>query len=211
MADVVVYVKVSEDGNLPVYASAQAAGCDLHAAQDLVIRPGETMIVPLGMIIALPEGTEAQIRPRSGLSLRTELRLPNAPGTIDSDYRNELGVLLQNTFNPALLPSMIAARPGLLDTLNSHYRAVSLQNWLLENEPMSKRLENLTDDAWQTCLNTTLFLDELDNPFGTIYIKKGDRIAQMILCNHLRARFVEHPDPAKIGHDRGGGFGSTGF
>jgi dUTP pyrophosphatase len=211
MTEVEIYIKVNEGGNVPVYASPQAAGCDLFAAEDIVIRPGDTVIAPLGITIALPEGTEAQIRPRSGLSLRTELRLPNSPGTVDSDYRNPVGVLLENTFNPALLPDIIAMNPDLIDALNRHYRAVTLQNWLLEKEPMSKRLNTMSDDAWQPCLNTTLFLDELDNPYGTIYIKKGDRIAQMIISRHLRARFIEHPDPSTVGHDRGGGFGSTGI
>lgn len=211
MTEAEVYINISESGYTPLYASPQAAGCDLFASEDIVIRPGDTVIAPLGIVIALPEGTEAQIRPRSGLSLRTELRLPNSPGTIDSDYRHSVGVLLQNTFNPALLPDIIAMNPDLIDTLNRHYRAVTLQNWLLEKEPMSKRLSNLTDEAWQMCMSTTLFLDELDNPYGTIYIKKGDRIAQMVISRHLRARFIEHPDPASIGHNRGGGFGSTGI
>lgn len=211
MNEIEVYIKLEKGGQTPVYASPQAAGCDLYAAKDLVIRPGDTVIAPLGITIALPEGTEAQIRPRSGLSLRTELRLPNSPGTVDADYRNPVGVLLQNTFNPALLPDIIAKNPDLIDTLNRHYRAVTLQNWLLEKEPMSKRLSAVTDDAWEACLNTTIFLDELDNPYGTIYIKKGDRIAQMIISRHLRARFVEHSDPSSVGYDRGGGFGSTGI
>jgi dUTP pyrophosphatase len=83
---------------LPRRATPGAAGYDLCAAVDaaLVLRPGERALVPTGFAIALPEGYEAQVRPRSGLALRHGVVLPNAPGTIDSDYRGEVKVILQN-------------------------------------------------------------------------------------------------------------------
>jgi dUTP pyrophosphatase len=83
---------------LPRYETAQAAGCDLLAAIDaeLVIAPGARASVPTGIAIALPEGYEAQIRPRSGLALRHGVTVLNAPGTIDADYRGEIAVILIN-------------------------------------------------------------------------------------------------------------------
>jgi len=83
---------------LPSPATAGAAGCDLAAAVDapLELRPGERQRVPTGFAIAVPAGFEAQVRPRSGLALRRGLIVPNAPGTIDSDYRGELQVILMN-------------------------------------------------------------------------------------------------------------------
>ena len=83
---------------LPSYATAGAAGMDLIAAvQDPVtVRPGERALIPTGLTMALPPGYELQIRPRSGLALRHGITLPNAPGTIDEDYRGELGVILLN-------------------------------------------------------------------------------------------------------------------
>jgi len=83
---------------LPAYATAGAAGCDLRAAvsQAVSIRPGERALVPTGIAIAVPEGYEGQVRMRSGLALKNGLILPNAPGTIDSDYRGELCVLVAN-------------------------------------------------------------------------------------------------------------------
>ena len=83
---------------LPDYASADAAGADLLAAidEDLVIAPGERSLVPTGLTIALPAGFEGQVRPRSGLALRHGLTVLNTPGTIDADYRGEIGVLLFN-------------------------------------------------------------------------------------------------------------------
>lgn len=83
---------------LPAYATPQAAGADLRAAVDdaLVLKPGDRQLIPAGIKLALPPGFEAQVRSRSGLALRHGLYLPNAPGTIDSDYRGEVGVILQN-------------------------------------------------------------------------------------------------------------------
>jgi len=89
----------ARDLPLPTRATAGAAGFDLHAALEgeRVLGPGERCLVPTGFAIALPPGYDAQLRPRSGLALRHGLLLPNAPGTIDSDYRGELQVILMNT------------------------------------------------------------------------------------------------------------------
>ncbi len=83
---------------LPAYATAGAAGCDLRAALDspLVLAPGARDLVPTGIALAIPEGFEGQVRMRSGLALRHGLVLLNAPGTIDSDYRGEVKVILAN-------------------------------------------------------------------------------------------------------------------
>ena len=85
---------------LPAYATALAAGADLLAAvpeaAPILIPPGGRALVPTGLKIALPEGHEAQIRPRSGLALRHGITVLNAPGTIDADYRGEVGVVLHN-------------------------------------------------------------------------------------------------------------------
>lgn len=88
------------DVELPAYASPGDAGMDVRAAEDLTIAPGESVLVPTGLKFALPEGWEIQVRPRSGLSLKTPLRLPNAPGTIDSGFRDELHILMYNTSCP---------------------------------------------------------------------------------------------------------------
>ena len=83
---------------LPDFASAAAAGLDLPAAveQDLTIAPGARALVPTGFAIALPSGYEAQIRPRSGLALEHGVTVLNSPGTIDADYRGEIGVIVAN-------------------------------------------------------------------------------------------------------------------
>ncbi|MBM66734.1 MAG: dUTP diphosphatase [Myxococcales bacterium] len=83
---------------MPVYASGQAAGADLRAAvaETVTLAPGDRLLIPTGIHMALPPGFEGQVRSRSGLALHHGLYLPNAPGTIDSDYRGEIGVILQN-------------------------------------------------------------------------------------------------------------------
>lgn len=130
---------------LPRYLSAGAAGADVVAAVDapLTLGPGERAAVPTGLVLAIPEGYEVQVRPRSGLALRWGVTLPNAPGTIDSDYRGELKVLLGN----------------------------------LGNEPF--------------------------------VVRRGDRIAQLVVAPVVQAEFVEVADlpPSERG---AGGFGSTG-
>jgi dUTP pyrophosphatase len=81
---------------LPRYQTAGAAGMDLRADEPVDLAPGERRLVPTGIAVAIPPGWEGQVRPRSGLALKLGLGMPNAPGTIDSDYRGEVGVILVN-------------------------------------------------------------------------------------------------------------------
>lgn len=84
--------------SLPAYATALSAGMDIRAnlEQPITLQPLERCLVPTGLFIALPEGCEAQIRPRSGLALKYGISVLNSPGTIDADYRGEIGVVLVN-------------------------------------------------------------------------------------------------------------------
>ena len=135
-----------DDLPLPTYASQGAAGMDVRAAVSdaVVLEPGEIRRVPTGLALAVPHGYEVQVRPRSGLALRHGIGLINAPGTIDSDYRGEIGILMVN---------------------------------------------------WG------------QQPFT---IRRGDRIAQMVLSRVLRGELVEteHLDETERGP---GGFGHTGI
>ncbi len=103
MSDIPVPLKILPHGlglPLPHYASALAAGCDLVAAlaegAPVALAPGARALIPTGIALALPDGFEAQVRPRSGLALRHGITVLNAPGTIDADYRGEILVLLVN-------------------------------------------------------------------------------------------------------------------
>jgi dUTP pyrophosphatase len=88
----------ARDLALPAYATDGSVGMDLAAAiqNDIVIEPGQTGLVPTGLMIAVPNGYEAQIRPRSGLALEHSIIVPNSPGTVDPDYRGEVKVILLN-------------------------------------------------------------------------------------------------------------------
>jgi len=102
---------------LPSYATAGAAGFDLLAAVDapMEIPPGGRALVPTGLCIALPEGYELQVRPRSGLALKHGIVLPNSPGTIDEDYRGEVGVIVLNTgFAPFVVERGMRIAQGVL-------------------------------------------------------------------------------------------------
>ncbi|MBE6247919.1 MAG: dUTP diphosphatase [Prevotella sp.] len=95
-----IKIKVVNRGHqqLPAYATPQSAGMDLRANLDapVTLHPMERRLIPTGLHIALPEGYEAQVRPRSGLALKHGLTVLNTPGTIDADYRGEIGVVLIN-------------------------------------------------------------------------------------------------------------------
>ena len=89
----------NESGNaLPEYATALSAGLDVraHLSEPVVLEPGAYQLIPTGLFVALPEGTELQVRPRSGLAFKHGVTVLNAPGTIDADYRGGIGVLLIN-------------------------------------------------------------------------------------------------------------------
>ena len=145
MKEVTVYIEICrEDVKLPQYANLFDAGMDISAAEDVKLFPAKTVIIPTGLKVAIPEGYEIQVRPRSGLSLKTPLRIANAPGTIDTLFRDEIGIIVTNT-----------------------------------------------DGAFYN-------------------IKKGDRIAQLVLNEIPRIRWERVDNITTIKGNRGGGFGSTG-
>jgi len=160
-----VYVEIIREGvRLPFYANPYDAGMDVCAAEDTIIEPGQTVIIPTGLKFAIPEGYEIQVRPRSGISLRTPLRLANSPGTIDAGYRDELGIIVHNA---------------------------SIVNNVKNGEYLS--------------------LDSKGNQQGTYIVRKGERIAQLVLAEVPRMNLILVDSVKDIGTDRGGGFGSTGI
>ncbi len=161
-----VYVEVIREGvKLPFYANPYDAGMDVCAAEEIIIEPGQTVIIPTGLKFAIPERYEIQVRPRSGISLKTPLRIANSPGTIDAGYRDELGIIMNNS-------SIVSSG------------------------------EN-TDEY--------LGLDSKGNQNGTYIIRKGERIAQLVLAEVPRMNLKQVDSVRNIGTDRGGGFGSTGL
>lgn len=164
-----VHVQILDNSNpLPSYAKLSDAGMDVYSSKDVIIDPGETEVVPVGLAVAIPEGYEIQIRPRSGISCRTKLRISNSPGTIDAGYRNEIGVIIDNISN---IRSKI----------------------IMENNNIPPHT-----------------IDVMTAPHGIYQIKKGDRIAQIVLKKVETIEWDVVDDVKIIGTDRCGGFGSTG-
>ncbi|MGI6084266.1 MAG: dUTP diphosphatase [Acetivibrionales bacterium] len=161
-----VFVEIVREGvKLPFYANPYDAGMDVCAAEEVIIEPGQTVIIPTGLKFAIPEGYEIQVRPRSGISLKTPLRIANSPGTIDSGYRDELGIIVNNS--------------------------------------------STTGNAKHP--DEYINLDSKGNIKGTYIIRKGERIAQLVLAEVPRMNLRVVGSVKNIGTDRGGGFGSTGI
>jgi dUTP pyrophosphatase len=136
--------RLSENSKIPQYQTNGSAGFDFHAIEDMEIFPRQTVLVKTGLSMEIPEGYELQVRPRSGMSLKTKMRVANSPGTIDSDYRGEICIIMENI--------------GMLGSL----------------------------------------------PYE---IKKGDRVAQGVICPVYQATFIE--DELSDTERGEGGFGST--
>lgn len=92
--------KMETAEKIPTYAHFTDAGADIYALEDITIKPGETTLLKTGIKVAVPYGYEIQVRPKSGISLKTKLRIANTPGTIDSGYRDEIGIIVENVEPP---------------------------------------------------------------------------------------------------------------
>ena len=107
-----IYTEFKHNHGLPEYETLHAAGMDIRANEKIRLEPKETKLIPTGIFMAIPAGFEIQVRPRSGLSLKTKFRIPNSPGTIDSDYRGELCVISENTHGSAEMNIDVGERIG---------------------------------------------------------------------------------------------------
>lgn len=94
-----IWTEFKHNYGLPQYETLGASGLDVRANESVVISPNTTKLVPTGIFVDIPEGYEIQVRPRSGLSLKTFLRIGNSPGTIDHSYKGEIGIIAHNTSN----------------------------------------------------------------------------------------------------------------
>jgi dUTP pyrophosphatase len=129
-------LKLNEAAIIPSYSHPGDAGLDLFAVEAQVIFPGETKLINTGIAIALPSGTEAQIRPRSGLALKHSITVLNSPGTVDAGYRGEIGIILINLgkqpfqvlpgmkIAQMVIASFIQAKLTLVNQLNATSRGI---------------------------------------------------------------------------------------
>lgn len=173
--------KLHDDAVIPQYATAGAAGFDLVAVEDVIIAPGETKKVPLGLAFEIPEVYVMYVCMRSGIALRTKLRQSNGIGVIDSDYRGEVAMMFDNI---------------------SQYSGDAYHYETLSGETVSsgERYCNVGDG----------YMVRKEVRQDTYLIRKGDRIAQGVLAKVPRAAFVEvaELDETERGS---GGFGSSGI
>ncbi|WP_412095698.1 dUTP diphosphatase [Bacillus inaquosorum] len=173
--------RLSPDAQIPAYAHATDAGFDLVAAADVIIEPGETACVPTGLAFEIPEGYEMQIRPRSGITLKTKLRVQL--GTVDAGYRGEVGVIVDNIAHKEI------------DGIDLNRKAVEL--WTVS---YPKTVDEKESEKWE---------EFGEYPLDTYIIRKGDRLAQAVIKSVEQAVFTEVD--ALGDSDRGaGGFGSSG-
>ena len=92
-----IFTELNHEHGLPVYAKPGDSGMDIRANEPITLQPKETKLIPTGIYVGLPEGYEIQVRPRSGMSLKTKLRVANSPGTVDSSYHGEICIIAENT------------------------------------------------------------------------------------------------------------------
>ncbi len=175
--------KLHPDAVIPVYAHEGDAGFDLVAVENVLITPGGSELIPTGLAFEIPLGYEMQIRPRSGISGKTKLRIPNAPGTVDSCYRGEIKVILENTNND-------------LELFMDYVEGLANGNYLV------------TDDGsiGKTEVGGDFFVN---SPCVPYLIRKGDRIAQGVI---QRLPVVELVETDELSDSERGlcGFGSSG-
>lgn len=103
--EVIVPIQIDEGGQMPTYAKPGSAGADVFSSEDIRIQMGESKVVPTAIRISVPEGYEVNVKPRSGMSLKTTLRVANAPGTIDPRYVDVVGIILFNDSIPTAVTS----------------------------------------------------------------------------------------------------------
>lgn len=202
-----IHITTLPGSTLPTYANYNDAGADVYAAEDLQIRPLETVIIPLQFKVALPDHLEMQVRPRSGLSLKTTLRIPNSPGTVDAGYRDLVGVVAENTANPANLPYEMLYKKSLREDILKNHKL------LYPTDPKAPFTTYKGEDYETPLVANTLpylIVDKHNNPYGTMYIQKGMKIAQVVFHEVVHGQFLEVEDVTTIGTNRGGGYGSTG-
>lgn len=187
--EVSVKIALLPGAELPQYAKPGDSGFDLVAQEDYVVEPGQTVKVRTGICVELPVGYELQVRPRSGISANTKLRVANSPGTGDSSYRGEICVLIDNVARVQYEVDRISA--------DDPYEL-----W-----PLSHNALHTLDGSGDTPLGNVLTEDNV--PVGTYIIRKGERIAQAVITPVYRASFKVVAELSES--ERGtGGFGHSG-
>lgn len=226
-----IYVaRTSSDVEIPEYKSHLAAGMDVKSVGRYVIFPQQKIVVNTGLVLAIDSLASLDVRPRSGLSLNTPLEIPNSPGTIDADYRDEIGIIIKNT-----------SLPKYEDWKNNNYTKV--WNYFEERGKVNGKLTEEDIDFLKKEFDNVYTLNDKGNLPGIYVINPGDRIAQILMGDQTRIKWgtedflteeqinqisstctkeeieemkerirIDYLVKVKnMGHDRGGGFGHSGI
>lgn len=153
-----VYIQYEQDGETPKYETPLAAGADVFVARDMVIRPFEKVAIPLNLKFVIPDNMEIQIRARSGLSLKTNLKISNSIGTIDADSISNISVILENNYNIANLPYEIANNIEILEDLKNNYTEVRLKDYLESKGNDMSVYEEEGARAYRKLLKTYIYI-----------------------------------------------------
>lgn len=180
--EVNVKITLLPGAELPKYARPGDSGFDLVAQEDYVVEPGQTVKVRTGICVELPEGTELQVRPRSGISANTKLRVANSPGSVDNSYRGEICVLIDNI-------------------AQTEYDVVR------DEETNAATGVEMAQSGAADTLDGSYVLGVF--PQGTYLIRKGDRVAQAVIAPVYRASLEVVTELAESARGSAG-FGSSG-
>lgn len=202
--------RVHEDAYLPSYAHTGDSGFDLHALEDIIVEPGQTIRVRTGLAFEIPDGFELQIRPRSGVSAKTKLRVSNSPATIDASYRGEVMVLLDN-----IAPLEYELYKDMPDVDAIEYE-LKVKTCYAQQAHIGKVAPEIftQGNLFNTVDGDTKFVsaktDWVDyHPSGSYLIRRGDRICQGVIAPVIHADIIEVDELSDT--TRGdGSFGSTG-
>ena len=182
-------IEVMEDGKVPSYARLGDAGLDIYSTEEIQVLPGETKLIHTGLKVAIPRGYELQVRPKSGISLKTKLRVANTPGTIDSGYRDEVCVIIENIDPPIKDITYDFDENGkIIITSILHGAPYTIEK--------GQKIAQIT--AYGNCGNSHL----------AVHLPYNEHVLNEVVV----ANFNEVGNISDVeGEDRGGGFGSTGL
>src|SRR5690625_5196761 len=174
------FKRLTDDAVIPTKAHPTDSGFDLYASEDVIVEPGETAVVKTGIAVKLPPGYEAQVRPRSGVTSRTKLRVQI--GTIDNGYAGEIGVIVDNKHRPTYGVDLKEGRAYLKEAYNPVIKTINNESY---------RISKSTQD-------------------GSYLIRVGDRIAQLVIQPLPAVESYEIDGDIEQTERGAGGFGSTG-
>jgi len=178
------FKRLNDNAIIPSKAFPTDSGFDLYASKDVIIGPGETTVVPTGIAVQLPEGYEAQVRPRSGVTSKTKLRVQL--GTIDNAYRGEIGVIVDNIRTPTLIIEDLG--------VNSY---VIQEDYDVHAETLDGDFEEIDRPKYS-------IMD------GSYVVRKGDKLAQLVIQPLPTVEAYEVEGELEETERGEGGFGSTG-